>query len=284
MTTSITQIKANQSNAQKSTGPLTEDGKKVVAGNAVKHGIFSKQLILSDENPSDYLALLEGLQVELRPVGILEQSLVERIAITLWRQKRLVRSETAHIELERRPSDIVSDVNKAMNYGFMSDDLIKEDDIKEFDQEQYHWCQSVIQEYEKIEPAKLIDIKALKREAPLIHRQLSEEAETDQQTMAEYLNEWEQPLDYFVDLIKYCQAQIQKAEQRPLILELAALVQSKKAILQGKLRDTLSKYQVMLDNELYKAIKALREAQNWRMETLDSVSEENGFVLENAKN
>ena len=281
MTTSVTQIKANQSNAQKSTGPVTEDGKRVVAGNAVKHGIFSKQLILSDENSSEYQVLLEGLQAELRPVGVLEQSLIERIAITLWRQKRLVRSETAHIELERRPSDIVSGVNKALKYSYTLDNFLKEDDLTEFDQEQYQWCQSVIQEYENFEPVELTDINALKKDAPLIHQQLSEEAEADHQAMDEYLNEWDQPLDYFIDLIKYCQAQIQKADQRPLVLELAALVQSKKAILQDKLRDTLSKYQVMLDNELYKAIKALRETQSWRLEILEAATEQNGFVLEN---
>jgi hypothetical protein len=30
-----------------------------------------------------------------------------------------------------------------------------------------------------------------------------------------------------------------------------------------------------------KAIKALREMQAWRLETLESVTEQNGFVLEN---
>lgn len=42
----------------------------------------------------------------------------------------------------------------------------------------------------------------------------------------------------------------------------------------GQLCDALAKYQVMLDNELYKAIKALRETQVWRLDAL------NGFVLE----
>lgn len=37
---------------------------------------------------------------------------------------------------------------------------------------------------------------------------------------------------------------------------------------QGQLRDALAKYQVMLDNELYKAIKALRETQAWRLDSL----------------
>jgi len=44
---------------------------------------------------------------------------------------------------------------------------------------------------------------------------------------------------------------------------------------QGHLRDVLAKYQVMLDSELYKAIKVLRVTQVWRLDAL------NGFVLEN---
>ncbi|MGH8579393.1 MAG: hypothetical protein ACREVK_04440, partial [Gammaproteobacteria bacterium] len=65
-----------------------------MASNAVKHGLFARQLILNDEDPTEYQALVDGLQAALSPVGTLEYALVERIAITLWRQRRLVRAET----------------------------------------------------------------------------------------------------------------------------------------------------------------------------------------------
>jgi hypothetical protein len=100
MTTSSAQISANQSNAQKSTSPITEIGKSQVANNAIKHGLFSKNLILADEDPFEYQTLLDQLQSELIPHGILEQTLIERIAVSLWRQKRLVRAETAYIDFE----------------------------------------------------------------------------------------------------------------------------------------------------------------------------------------
>ncbi|MDD5319143.1 MAG: hypothetical protein PHD43_00755 [Methylococcales bacterium] len=82
-------------------------------------------------------------------------------------------------------------------------------------------------------------------------------------------------MEFFYDRIKYCRDEIKIAEQRPLVLEIARAIQNKRAILQlGQLRDALAKYQVMLDNELYKAIKVLRETQVWRLDAL------NGFVLE----
>jgi len=251
-----------------------------VANNAVKHGLFSKHLVLSDENPEEYQLLLDRLQTELNPVGILEQSLVERIAVTLWRQRRLVRSETAHIELSNKPSIIVSAVNSEMGLQH-SDDKIIENELIDFDQEHYQWCQSILQEFKQIDYNELNDMDTLKKEAPLIYDNLAEAAEQEGQFIEEYIKSWDEPLAYYYDLIKYCQDEVQLAEQRPLVLEIARTVRNKRAILQGPLRDVLAKYQVMLDNELYKAIKALRETQAWRLDTLQNVSEENGFVLEN---
>jgi hypothetical protein len=44
------QIKANQENAKKSTGPKTEEGKQRSSMNAMTHGIFSKIPLLPGEN------------------------------------------------------------------------------------------------------------------------------------------------------------------------------------------------------------------------------------------
>jgi hypothetical protein len=149
MTTSVLQLKANQSNAKKSTGAKTAEGKKVVAKNALKHGVFAKQLVLSDENPEDYQLLFDELQIALNPVGALEYSLVERIAVTLWRQRRLIRSETAHIELSNRDRHIASAINSEMNWT-NTDWKVVEDDLSEFDPDHYQWCQTIRAEYKAI--------------------------------------------------------------------------------------------------------------------------------------
>ena len=41
------QIEANQRNALVSTGPVTTQGKALVSQNAVKHGIFAKDLLIT---------------------------------------------------------------------------------------------------------------------------------------------------------------------------------------------------------------------------------------------
>ncbi|NOQ94074.1 MAG: hypothetical protein GQ547_05495, partial [Methylophaga sp.] len=122
----------------------------------------------------------------------------------------------------------------------------------------------------------------IKQHAPLIYQTLADEAETEEENITDYIKHFESLTEWVEDLVDFYQTQIKIAKQRPLVLEIASSVQNKQSILQGKLRDSLAKYQVMLDNELYKAIKTLRETQAWRLETLESITEENGFVLEKA--
>ena len=70
--------------------------------NPLKHGLFAKRLILQDENLDEYAQLIDGLINSLNPVGTLEQILVEKIAVATWKQLRLIRAESASIELSRR--------------------------------------------------------------------------------------------------------------------------------------------------------------------------------------
>ena len=166
---SSAQVSANQINAQKSTGPITEEGKANVANNAIKHGLFSKRLILSDEDPVEYQILFQQLQSELAPSGVLEHTLTERIAISLWRQKRLIRAESACIELERKPKNIVYSVNQQLGLSF-SDQSLSEDDLTEFDADQLQWCKKVLLEYEKLDFEDQPDMAILKKSSPLIER------------------------------------------------------------------------------------------------------------------
>jgi hypothetical protein len=104
--TTAKQAAANQANSQKSTGARTPEGKAAVAKNALKHGLLSQRLILAGEDAQDYEALLAGLMRSVAPEGMLEQVLVEKVAVALWRQKRLVAAESAYIEIGRKPRSV----------------------------------------------------------------------------------------------------------------------------------------------------------------------------------
>lgn len=95
------QLIANQQNAQLSTGPLTEAGKAVVSANAIKHGIFTKTLIVSSEigqeSEAEYQAILSNLNDCLMPCNQMESLLVEKIAVDFWRLRRTISFETGSI-------------------------------------------------------------------------------------------------------------------------------------------------------------------------------------------
>lgn len=81
----------------RSTGPRTPAGKRRSRYNALKSGIFAKAVLLKDESPAEYGALVKGLWEDLRPQGTLEAALVENLAVLLWRKRRCLRAEGAEI-------------------------------------------------------------------------------------------------------------------------------------------------------------------------------------------
>ena len=95
------QTEANKNNALLSTGAVTEEGKAIVARNAVKHGVFASDLIISSgdgaENEEEYIELLYNLTKSLNPSGQMEHLLVEKIAVDFWRLRRVLRFETGSI-------------------------------------------------------------------------------------------------------------------------------------------------------------------------------------------
>jgi hypothetical protein len=65
--------------------------------NAVKHGLLCRNLILEGENRADFENLHRALINDLRPLGTLQNLLVERLAIFFWRLRRVIAAETAVI-------------------------------------------------------------------------------------------------------------------------------------------------------------------------------------------
>ncbi len=84
--------------AMKATGPRTLDGKERSKYNALKHGVFSSVVVLKGESRAEYESLLSGLQETFQPEGTLEEALVKKLAMTLWRHNRLIQAETAEIQ------------------------------------------------------------------------------------------------------------------------------------------------------------------------------------------
>jgi len=113
------QVEANRQNSAKSTGPKTPAGKLVASGNAAKHGLLAHQLTLRGESREAFIDLLTEVAEALKPLGPVEEILVQRIAIESWRLRRssfieagIVESveDSSFISLERSERSVLGGV------------------------------------------------------------------------------------------------------------------------------------------------------------------------------
>lgn len=87
----------SRQNGAHSRGPVTQAGKSRSSQNARKHGVLAKDIILPNESPEEWEALVSDLGRELGAEGLIEWQYVERMAESIWRQRRLARAERASI-------------------------------------------------------------------------------------------------------------------------------------------------------------------------------------------
>ena len=104
------QISANRQNAEKSTGPRTDEGKAVVSQNAVKHGLFAIKTVVKGEARALFDLRREAMLADLQPVGAMETMMAERIVSLSWRMDRAARMQDQAIDemieaLEPTPID-----------------------------------------------------------------------------------------------------------------------------------------------------------------------------------
>jgi hypothetical protein len=90
---SLRQIKANQLNAQHSTGPRTEAGKAVSRLNALKSGIDAKLTVIPGEDPLALEQLTAEYIGRYHPVTPEARALVDILITSEWQLRRLRRAE-----------------------------------------------------------------------------------------------------------------------------------------------------------------------------------------------
>jgi hypothetical protein len=87
------QIDANRSNAQSSTGPRTDEGKAKSSGNAVKFGLFKTNNCIFPGEEEEYARFRDGLWAELSPSGPLQEVHAAEIIRSSWRLRRCAMAE-----------------------------------------------------------------------------------------------------------------------------------------------------------------------------------------------
>jgi hypothetical protein len=100
--TSLRQIEANRRNAQLSTGPVTDEGKRRSRRNAVRHGLTAETVIAALEDAEDYAAFEMAVTSDYDARTAVERELVLRLASLLWRLRRATAIESGLFKIQAR--------------------------------------------------------------------------------------------------------------------------------------------------------------------------------------
>ena len=100
------QILANQTNAQLSTGPRTEEGKARVSRNSTKLGLFSAAAFVPPEQRALYYQFLRSYVDNLTPQGPVEDTLADEVTQAAWRLRRCNELEARQLSGDEDPADL----------------------------------------------------------------------------------------------------------------------------------------------------------------------------------
>jgi len=74
-------INASQANGRKSQGPITPEGKQIVARNAESHGLLAQSIVMEGEDKDRFHAMLARIVSEHLPQTDSELELVQTMAV-----------------------------------------------------------------------------------------------------------------------------------------------------------------------------------------------------------
>ena len=107
---SARQIEANRRNAQKSTGPKSEQGKQATRLNGLKHGLTSATVVLPYEDKLQYHELRAQILEDFTPENAAEWMLVDQLASAWWRTIRVRKVEggllNAHTDTLKQKNEV----------------------------------------------------------------------------------------------------------------------------------------------------------------------------------
>jgi hypothetical protein len=262
------QIKANRQNAKRSTGPTSTQGKLNVSQNAITHGIFAASPLLPHENAKEFKALCMSVADVYPPVDAIAASLVERIILAIWRQKRLRIAEAARLEISTTPALIIEEVNDALGLSFPK--RLDANSISKAQEQLYVYCKNLLEEFEELDmqaaPANLALISV---KMPKIYAQLKHDAQNSEEPAAVFMSSPDKIIASLEHAKKKAMNCLAENEIKHKAYQMAQQMILAKLIPDGKRVDFLSKYQVQLDTDFYRAIEAFKKHMAWRAEHLE---------------
>ena len=273
-TPSKAKIKANRQNAKRSTGPISIQGKLKVSQNAITHGIFAASPLLPNENAEEFKNLCQGIADVYPAVDAIAAGLVERIILAIWRQKRLRLAEAAKLQISMTPEIMAEEISDALRLPYHK--RLNAENISEDQEHAYDYWTKVLVEFESINiqatPKNLAQVSI---QAPKIFSQLKKDALASVINYDIFMKSPDKIIASMESTKKYAEDFVANNKIKHTAYNIAEQMKLAKLIPDSKSVDFLSKYQVQLDTDLYRAIDAYKKHIAWRAENLElEVTEE----------
>lgn len=128
------QIRANRRNAQKCTGPKTEQGKAISSMNALKAGIDVASELMKQESQADFEKLIDEYYAQFPPANAIERALLNQLIRNEWLSRRYAAVESRAFE-ERFHYTGREDMGNAFLYH--ADSFVKLDRMRNSAQRNY---------------------------------------------------------------------------------------------------------------------------------------------------
>jgi hypothetical protein len=105
---SYSQTAASHTNGGKSRGPTSVEGKKKSRLNALKNGLFSRDIVVTaaGERIEDFESVQRAIWDSVQPDNALEEILTDDLLANWWRRQRVRRSESAELRSRLENLDI----------------------------------------------------------------------------------------------------------------------------------------------------------------------------------
>ena len=192
----------------------------------------------------------------------MECHLIQRIFLTCMRQIRLREAESAKLEISMMPEVMCKSVTQLFEHN--SDKKFTAEDISELTEAHYMFAQALEKEIKESGYASLaLTIEMIKEKMPLTARHIKDIHEE------EYKLSWEEFIQKpgmlraaISMLAKRVKIQLASTKNNHIAYTLKHKLKIVHRIPQGDDMALFTKYQVQLDTDLYRAMKALQEYRN----------------------
>ena len=266
--TTEAQIKANQENAKKSTGPTSIEGKKRSSMNAFTHGILSSITALPGEDENFMQNLREDIIATYQPQDAMERCLVDRIYIAIIRQIRLCEAEAAKLKMSMRPEILAESLSQILQHSTIR--RFKADDLSDEMEFNYQYFLAVTKELEPYElEDKLPSLSGIETTMPKTFALLKRKAKQFEVAWESFTEDLNQVMKALREIKKEADNHIASTSSIHVAYSLLEDIQVIHRIPHGIDITLMTRYQVQLDNDLYRAMNALQKYRDNRAKLID---------------